>query len=163
MKNGSMAPGQTGMRNGLAGLACWIFLGILRVELSYDPVVLPHTYQEEGKYMHTGMFAASSFAAARKVKHLHSYPMAGWPGHKKVGCHKTKGLLTHYGMVGLLRITLGGGAREGHKYPLNCMTPCTKSVQNRTPQWQKRTDVCLVPGEKTGDKAPGSLQWRLLK
>lgn len=106
-----MAPGQTGMQNGLAGLACWTFLGILRVELSYDPVVLPHTYQEEGKYMHTGMFAAASFAAARKVKHLHGYPMAGWPGHKKVCCHKTKGLLTHYGTVGPLSITLGGGGR----------------------------------------------------
>lgn len=61
--------------------------------------------------MHTGMFAAVSLAAARKVKHLNSYPMAGWPGHKKVCCHKTKGLLTHYGTVGPLSITLGGGGR----------------------------------------------------
>lgn len=59
-----MAPGQTGMQNSLAGLECWIFLKILRVESSYDPVVLQHTYQEEGKYTNTGMFTAASFTTA---------------------------------------------------------------------------------------------------
>lgn len=76
-----MAPGQTRMQNGLAGLECWIFLKILHVESSYDPVVLQHTYQEEGKYANTGMFTAAPFTTAwlpRGIKRM------TWPQEREL-------------------------------------------------------------------------------
>jgi hypothetical protein len=65
----------------------------------------------------------------------------------------------------LKSIILGRGGKRS-QISLYCMTPSTQNIQNRTSQWQKRTNACLVTGEERGHKGsidPGTIVLETVK